>query len=206
MKRYRSATVILRVGDLTMDLATRDVRRGDRAIDLSPRETAFLEYFMRNAGLLLTRKMLEDALWERDRETASNVIDVYVRRLRRKLSEGGEPQLIATIRGVRIPAPPALMHVRSLRGKLRTLTHAAALFVALVLFAIGTVFTEHQLRRASFDDRIETATRALIAVTDARSGQLVVVGTDPVRFARIVGSRLNGAILGLATGPCCSPR
>lgn len=90
----------LHVGDLAMDLATREVRRGERQIDLSPRETAFLEYFMRNAGLLLTRKMLEDALWERDRETASNVIDVYVRRLRRKLSEGGEPQVIATIRGV----------------------------------------------------------------------------------------------------------
>jgi len=91
---------VLRVGDLSMDLATREVRRGDRQIDLSPRETAFLEYFMRNAGLLLTRKMLEDALWERDRETASNVIDVYVRRLRRKLSDDDETQLIATVRGV----------------------------------------------------------------------------------------------------------
>lgn len=91
---------VLGVGDLSMDLATREVRRGARLIELSPRETAFLEYFMRNAGLLLTRKMLEDALWERDRETASNVIDVYVRRLRRKIAEGGESQLIATIRGV----------------------------------------------------------------------------------------------------------
>jgi DNA-binding response OmpR family regulator len=92
---------VLRVGDLTMDLATREVRRGERLIERSPRETAFLEYFMRNAGLLLTRKMLEDALWERDRETASNVIDVYVRRLRRKLADDGESsQPIATIRGV----------------------------------------------------------------------------------------------------------
>jgi two-component system OmpR family response regulator len=91
---------VLKVGDLTMDLATREVRRGSRRIELSPRETAFLEYFMRNAGLLLTRKMLEDALWERDRETASNVIDVYVRRLRRKLSEDGESPLISTVRGV----------------------------------------------------------------------------------------------------------
>lgn len=91
---------VLRVGDLSMDLATREVRRGERLIELSPRETAFLEYFIRNAGLLLTRKMLEDALWESDRETASNVIDVYVRRLRRKLVEGNESQLIATVRGV----------------------------------------------------------------------------------------------------------
>jgi DNA-binding response OmpR family regulator len=91
---------VLQVGDVSMNLATREVRRGDRAIDLSPRETAFLEYFMRNAGLILTRPMLEDALWERDRETASNVIDVFVRRLRRKLDLGPGESLIETIRGV----------------------------------------------------------------------------------------------------------
>jgi two-component system, OmpR family, response regulator len=89
----------LRVADLVMDLATRRVRRGTRALTLSARETAFLEYFMRNAGLLMTRPMLEDALWERDRETSSNIIEVYVRRLRLKLTEGGEPPLIETVRG-----------------------------------------------------------------------------------------------------------
>ena len=91
---------VLRVQDLSMDLATREVRRGERAIELSPRETAFLEYFMRNAGLILTRPMLEDALWERDRETASNVIEVFVRRLRRKIDDGAPTSLIETIRGV----------------------------------------------------------------------------------------------------------
>ncbi|HTJ25074.1 MAG TPA: response regulator transcription factor [Candidatus Limnocylindria bacterium] len=89
----------LRVEDVVMDLATRRVRRGMRPITLSARETAFLEYFMRNAGLLVTRPMLEDALWERDRESGSNVIEVYVRRLRLKLTEGGEPPLIQTVRG-----------------------------------------------------------------------------------------------------------
>ncbi len=89
----------LQVSDLVMDLATRTVRRGARKIALSAREIAFLEYFMRNQGLLLTRAMLEDALWERDRDTNSNVIDVYVRRLRMKLSEAGEEPLIHTVRG-----------------------------------------------------------------------------------------------------------
>jgi DNA-binding response OmpR family regulator len=89
----------LQVSDLVMDLASRTVRRGERKIALSAREIAFLEYFMRNAGLLLTRAMLEDALWERDRDTNSNVIDVYVRRLRMKLSEAGEEPLIHTVRG-----------------------------------------------------------------------------------------------------------
>ncbi len=87
------------VEDLVMDLRTRRVKRGERSIELSARETAFLEYLMRNAGMLVTRPMLEDALWERDRDTASNVIEVYVRRLRVKLSAGGEPPLIHTVRG-----------------------------------------------------------------------------------------------------------
>ena len=89
----------LRVGDLAMDLRARTVTRGERAIALSARETAFLEYFMRNAGILITRRMLEDALWERDRDTESNVIEVYVRRLRLKLTAGGGTPLIHTVRG-----------------------------------------------------------------------------------------------------------
>lgn len=98
---------LLRVDSLTLDLASRLVKRGDMPVSLSARETAFLEYFMRNAGLLLTRKMLEDALWESDRETSSNVIEVYVRRLRTKLSPAGEPELIQTVRGAGYRFGPA---------------------------------------------------------------------------------------------------
>ena len=87
------------VADLTMDLATRIVKRGRATIKLSARETAFLEYLMRNAGLLVTRSMLEDALWENTRETASNLIEVYIGKLRGKLSPNGEPSLITTVRG-----------------------------------------------------------------------------------------------------------
>ncbi len=94
-----STTNELRVADLSMDLSKREVRRGGTPIALSARETAFLEYFMRNAGLLVTRSMLENALWETDRDTTSNVIEVYVRRLRSKLSPSGEPSLLHTIRG-----------------------------------------------------------------------------------------------------------
>jgi DNA-binding response OmpR family regulator len=89
----------LRVDDLSMDLASRRVKRGDRDVPLTARETAFLEYLMRNAGLLVTRPMLENALWERDRETTSNLIEVYMRRLRAKLGAAGEPPLIHTVRG-----------------------------------------------------------------------------------------------------------
>jgi len=89
----------LAVGDVVMDLATRRVRRGVREIALTARETAFLEYLMRNEGLLITRTMLENALWERDRTTASNLIEVYIRRLRAKLGAANEPSLIQTVRG-----------------------------------------------------------------------------------------------------------
>ncbi len=89
----------LQVGDLVMDLSTRRVRRGAREVALTARETAFLEYLMRNEGLLISRTMLENALWERDRTTASNLIEVYIRRLRAKLGSGGEAPLIHTVRG-----------------------------------------------------------------------------------------------------------
>ena len=95
----KAAREMLRTGDLVMDLAARTVSRAGTPIALSARETAFLEYFMRNEGMLLTRAMLEDALWEADRDTMSNIIEVYVRRLRTKLSPNGEPSLIHTVRG-----------------------------------------------------------------------------------------------------------
>jgi len=87
-------------GDLALDLGTRVVSRDGVRIELTARETAFVEYFMRNAGLVLTRPMIEDALWEPARDTESNIIEVYVRRLRAKLSPNGEPSLIATVRGM----------------------------------------------------------------------------------------------------------
>ena len=89
----------LRVGDLSLDLSSRRVHRATREIELTAREVAFLEYFMRNAGRLVTRPMIEDALFDRASETTSNVVEVYVSRLRSKLTAGGEPQLLHTVRG-----------------------------------------------------------------------------------------------------------
>jgi two-component system, OmpR family, response regulator len=96
----------LRVDDLELDLATRTVTRAGHTIDLSTRETAFLEFLMLNSGLIITREMIQDALWDRDHETTSNVVDVYVRRLRVKLSDTGRP-LIQTIRGAGYRFGPA---------------------------------------------------------------------------------------------------
>lgn len=89
----------LRVADLVFDLRSRRAVRNGREIGLTVREAAFLEYFMRNAGLLITRTMIEDALFERESETTSNVVEVYVSRLRSKLKAGREPQILHTVRG-----------------------------------------------------------------------------------------------------------
>ena len=88
------------VADVVLNLATRTVRRGERVLELTARDTALLEYFMRNPGRLLTQRMIEDAVWENDSDNVSNVIAVYVRRLRTRLSEAGGPPLIHTLRGV----------------------------------------------------------------------------------------------------------
>ncbi len=100
---------LLAVGDLTFDLRTRRAKRGARDIDLTAREGAFLEYFMRHPGRVMTRTMIEDALWTLDKANASNVIDVYIRRLRNKLEADGEVRLLHTLRGAgyRLEAPRA---------------------------------------------------------------------------------------------------
>jgi two-component system OmpR family response regulator len=94
------AETVLSVSDLLYDPASHRVARGDRTIDLTARELAFLEYFMRNAGRVLTRPMIENALWDRTSEMTSNVVDVYVRRLRVKIDIDGEKPLIQTVRGL----------------------------------------------------------------------------------------------------------
>lgn len=89
----------LKVGDVRFDLASRLARRGERPIELTSRESAFLEYFMRNAGRLVTRAMIEDAMFHRESEVTSNVVEVYVSRLRSKLTRRGEAQMLHTVRG-----------------------------------------------------------------------------------------------------------
>ncbi|MBV8344555.1 MAG: response regulator transcription factor [Candidatus Eremiobacteraeota bacterium] len=91
---------ILRVGDLEFDAETRQAHRRGRDLMLTAKESLFLEVLMRNAGRTVTRRMLEDRLWDRDSDRVSNVLDVYARRLRNKLTEDGEPQLLHTLRGL----------------------------------------------------------------------------------------------------------
>jgi DNA-binding response OmpR family regulator len=90
---------LITIGDLTLDPATHYVKRGDQTIDLTSREYGLLEYLVRNPNRLITRQMAENHLWSYDAIVASNVVDVYIRRLRRKLDDPFEVKLIETIRG-----------------------------------------------------------------------------------------------------------
>lgn len=98
---------VYRVADLELDTATRIARRDYRTIDLTTKEFAVLEYMMRNAGRVLTREQISEHAWDANYDPFSNVIDVYVARLRRKVDAPGEPSLIETVRGAgyRLAAP-----------------------------------------------------------------------------------------------------
>ena len=100
----RSATVVketmLRVGDLELDLVTRTVRRGGRDIELLPREFQVLEYLVRNEGHVVPRAMLLQHVWDLHFDPTTNIIDVYVGRVRRKVDSQQAYPLIHTVRGV----------------------------------------------------------------------------------------------------------
>ena len=91
---------VLRLADLTLDPATREVKRGARRVELTAREHTLLEYFLRNAGRVLTRPMLAQHVWGLDFDPESNVVDVYVGYLRRRIEKQGERRLLHTVRGV----------------------------------------------------------------------------------------------------------
>jgi len=100
---------ILRVGDLELDTVSHEVRRSGRFVDLTSKEYAMLEYFMRNPNRVLTRTQIAEHVWDYDFMSMSNVIDVYVRYLRRKLGDDQEPRLFRTVRGTgyQLRAPPS---------------------------------------------------------------------------------------------------
>lgn len=96
-RSYRSKSPVLRVGDLTVDTASRQVRHGDQPVALTSREYGLMELLVRRAGEVVSRRELWDHLYEFDSDTASNVIEVMIYSLRRKLGDGAD--LIKTRRG-----------------------------------------------------------------------------------------------------------
>jgi two-component system copper resistance phosphate regulon response regulator CusR len=89
----------LRVGDLELDRLRRQAERRGRRIDLTAREFSILEFLMRHAGEVVTRSMLADHVWGERYDTLSNLIEVFINRLRRKIEVDGAPRLLHTVRG-----------------------------------------------------------------------------------------------------------
>ena len=91
---------VLEIGDLKMDLLSRKVSRGDREIELQPREFTLLEYLMRNAGNVVSKTMILEHVWDYHFDPQTNVVDVLVHRLRTKIDKDFKVKLLHTIRGV----------------------------------------------------------------------------------------------------------
>jgi len=102
-----AAALVLTVGDLMLDPVGRSVQRGSRRVELTQKEFALLEYLMRNVDQVLTRSMIGERVWDFTWDRMTNVIDVYVNHLRRKLEDGGEPRMIHAVRGVGYVLRPA---------------------------------------------------------------------------------------------------
>jgi DNA-binding response OmpR family regulator len=92
-------TTLLRTADLELDTISRKARRGGREIELTNREFALLEYFIRNVNRVLTRTVISEHIWEYDFDTGTNIVEVYVNKLRNKIDSQSERKLIHTIRG-----------------------------------------------------------------------------------------------------------
>ena len=91
---------ILQIVDLTLDLVSHKVDRGGDEIELTGKEYSLLEYFMRNQGKVLTRTMIAEHVWDYNFDTFTNVIDVYINHLRKKIDKGRQNKLLHTLRGV----------------------------------------------------------------------------------------------------------
>ena len=98
-KSFGQTSNLLQVGDLSLDTASHIVKRGDRSISLSAKEYTMLQYMMMNKGVVLSREMIENHVWNYDYEGGTNAVDVYISYLRKKIDEGEENKLIQTVRG-----------------------------------------------------------------------------------------------------------
>ena len=91
---------MLRLGDLTLDTLTRRARRGSVTFELNPREYRLLEFLMRSAGRICGRMAILEKVWDYDFDPGTNLVDVYIKRLREKIDAEFEPKLLHTVRGV----------------------------------------------------------------------------------------------------------
>jgi DNA-binding response OmpR family regulator len=93
-------TPVLRVGDLELDMATREVKRAGDRIELTPKEYTVLEYLMRHAGRVMSRTLITEYAWDYHFDPGTNIVDVVINRLRKKVDSGHPQKLVHTVRGV----------------------------------------------------------------------------------------------------------
>jgi two-component system, OmpR family, copper resistance phosphate regulon response regulator CusR len=98
-RAHQPSDPVLRVEDLEFNRMERRVRRAGKEIDLTPKEIALLEYLMQHEGRAVTRTMIIENVWKMHSDTVTNVVDVYINYLRKKIDDGCEPKLIQTVRG-----------------------------------------------------------------------------------------------------------
>src|SRR3982750_642889 len=100
-RRPRSiASPVLTIADLTLDQATREVKRGDEAIEVTPKEYAVLEYLMRHPGRVMSRTLITEYAWGYNFDPGTNIVDVVINHLRKKIDAKSSKKLISTVRGV----------------------------------------------------------------------------------------------------------
>ena len=99
-RRQQREETLFRVEDLTVNPLTREVRRGDRVIPLTQKEYALLEYLVRHAGMAVTREQISQQVWKQEFDPHTNIVDVYINYLRKKLDQQGDRPLVETVRGV----------------------------------------------------------------------------------------------------------
>jgi heavy metal response regulator len=96
----KEKSTVLTIANLELDTVSHKAKRGNRVIDLTAKEYALLEYFLRNKDRVLSRTIISEHIWDYNFDTGTNIIDVYINHLRGKIDAGGEKKLIHTIRGV----------------------------------------------------------------------------------------------------------
>jgi len=100
LRRRQREGLELRAGDLVLNLTTRRAKRGEREIELTAKEYALLELLMRNVNRVVTRTMIAERVWDYDFDPLTNIVDVYINHLRKKIDQGFDKKLIHTLRGV----------------------------------------------------------------------------------------------------------
>jgi DNA-binding response OmpR family regulator len=93
-------SIVLRLADLALDTISHEVKRGNAKIELTVREYRLLEFLLRNTGRICGRMSIIEKVWDYDFDPGTNLVDVYVKRLREKIDDGFEPKLLHTVRGI----------------------------------------------------------------------------------------------------------